>query len=364
MLDEQLKYAIGLGLIEGVGPITAKRMIDICGNPKAVFENVDQLAPYLQKNGKIQSKKIDFSRVEARVEQELGFLEKNRINACYYESENYPEKLKQCIDAPLVLYAVGKTDWKKKKIVAIVGTRRNTAYGHRMVKELIEGLKEHDALILSGLAMGIDAYAHKYAIECGLQTIGVMAHGLDQVYPTSHRSLAKKMCDNGGLITEFLSQTIPDRENFPKRNRIVAGMADCTVVVESKHYGGSLITADLANDYNRDVFAFPGRIGDEVSSGTNKLIKAQKAHLIESVKDIEFIMGWTKKEKKAVQQKLKLKLKPNEQLIYSTLLDGTLNIDDLAIKTGLNMSVLSATLLAMEFGGITKSLPGKNYALV
>lgn len=364
MLDEQLKYAIGLGLIEGVGPITARRMIDICGSPKAVFEDMETLKPYLQKNRKINPSHLDFKRVEDRVEKELDFIKKNKISVHYCESDSFPSKLKQCLDAPLVLYSIGKTDWENKKIVSIVGTRRNTAYGHKMTKEIVEGLKEHDVLILSGLALGIDSYAHKYAIECGLQTIGTMAHGLDQVYPTSHRSLAKKMCQNGGLITEFLSGTIPDRENFPKRNRIVAGMADCTVVVESKHYGGSLITADLANDYNRDVFAFPGRIGDEVSAGTNKLIKAQKAHLIESVKDLEFIMGWTKKEKKPKQQKLMLKLKPNEELIYKVLQDGTANIDDIALKTGLSMSVLSATLLGMEFGGITKSLPGKSYALV
>jgi DNA processing protein len=249
-----------------------------------------------------------------------------------------------------------------------VGTRNATEYGKNICRSLLAGLKTHNPLIISGLAYGIDYLAHKEAVKNSISTVGILAHGLDRIYPSQHRPLAEKMLVNGGLITEFMSGTVPDRENFPKRNRIIAGLSDVTIVVEANIKGGALITAQLANSYNRDVFAFPGRINDEYSSGCNHLIKTNRANLITKLADLEYILGWPELQnplKVNTQLSLAVDLSSEEKIISEILLNkGSLVVDDLAIFTGLPQSKLALIILGMEMKGIILGLPGNVYKMV
>jgi DNA processing protein len=265
-----------------------------------------------------------------------------------------------------MLYFKGKANFNSEKVISIVGTRESTEYGERMCNKLIEDLVEHDVLIVSGLAYGIDICAHKASVKNNLATVGVFAHGLDKVYPAIHKSTADKMLKNGGLLTDFTSNTRPNPENFPRRNRIVAGISDATIVIESKKDGGSLITADIANSYSRDVFAYPGRVGDSTSEGCNNLIKQNKAALIQSAADIIYLLGWEqhKQKKKNTQKQLFIELNQEEELVVNVLKEReSINIDDLCFSTKMPMSKVSALLLNLEFSGIVKSLPGKVYKL-
>jgi DNA processing protein len=281
--------------------------------------------------------------------------------------DDYPNRLKHCIDGPLMLYSLGNADLNKQKIVAVVGTRRATEYGKEMTNYLIKELADLDVMIVSGLAYGIDSYAHKAALQFNLPTVGVLAHGLDRIYPLANKQLAEKMQSNGGLVTDFVSNTNPDRENFPKRNRIIAGLADAIIVVEAARKGGALITADIANSYNRDVFAVPGKIGDAYSAGCNYYIRTNRAALIESAKDIVYIMGWEeKKEKnKSLQKKLFIEFTDDERVIVDMLeKNGDSGIDFLCINSEMSSSKVASALLNLEFNGLVKSLPGKRYQLI
>ena len=264
-----------------------------------------------------------------------------------------------------MLYYKGNADLNNRKVISIVGTRKATEYGKQFCAELIQHLQTHQTLIVSGLAYGIDICAHKESVKNNLPTVGVLAHGLDDLYPGQHRSTADKMIENGGLLSDYISGTNPDRENFPKRNRIVAGMCDAVVVVEAGITGGALITAEIANSYSRDVFALPGRIGDPFSAGCNKLIKINKAALIESYADISYLLGWQQEEVKAAKQaKLFLDLTEEELLLVNYLKEkGNLPIDELCYATNLSMSKASGLLLNLEFNGVVKTLPGKVYQL-
>ena len=298
-------------------------------------------------------------------QHELSFIEKHNINALTYLEDNFPKRLIQCEDGPLVIFSNGEFNFNSQKVISIVGTRNATDYGKEFCENLIFDLMPHKPLIVSGLAFGVDICAHKSAIKNNLPTIGVLAHGLDRIYPAIHTSTAKQMLENGGLVTEFRSGTNPDRENFPKRNRIIAGLSDLTIVIESSKKGGSLITADLANSYNRDVFALPGRINDTQSEGCNALIKQNKAHLIQSVKDIEYIMGWKAEENiKPSQTKLFVELTNDEKIIYDILIQqDKIAIDDIAFLAKFPMSKTGSVLLEMEFKNLVKSLPGKVFKL-
>jgi len=298
-----------------------------------------------------------------RAEQEMEFIVKNNIEVIKLDSNYYPQRRKECTDAPLVLYKLGNSDLHQNRVVSIVGTRKATAYGKKICNDLIENLVSHDVAVVSGMAYGIDIEAHKACVKLDIPTIGVLAHGLDRLYPAAHRDTARQMLKNGALLTEYMSQTIPDRDNFPKRNRIVAGMADATIVVESGIKGGSLITAYLAQDYNREVLAFPGRVGDPQSSGTNKLIKTSKATLIESIEDIAYVLGWdTNFRKKELNQNIELE--GIEKEIYRYLQsNGAVSVDDISINCRIRVNELSVTLLTMEFNGIVQALPGKAYQL-
>jgi len=301
-------------------------------------------------------------------EAELKFIEDNDINVVFYLDENFPQRLLNCPDSPTTLYYKGDIDFNASRILSVVGTRNATEYGKENCDKIIKALASHaeKTVIVSGLAYGIDICAHKAALKYKLPTVAVVGHGFHLMYPAQHRKYAEEIIQQGGLISEFNSKSVIDPRHFVRRNRIIAGMADATLVVESARKGGSLITAEIANSYNRDVFAFPGRIGDVYSQGCNHLIKTNQAHLIESVSDLEYILGWENdlSKKDAVQAKMFVELSPEEDLIVGLLShEGNLGIDMLSIKSNLPMSRVSSLLLKMEFEGLVRALPGKIYAL-
>lgn len=311
-------------------------------------------------NGEIQSDALK------RAEEEIKFIEKEKITALFFTEKIFPFRLKQCEDAPVLLYYKGSADLNAQKIISIVGTRNATNYGKKITEKIIEELSPFSPLIISGLAYGIDICAHRASLKNNLPTIAVLAHGLDLLYPGDHANTAKQMCEQGGLLTEFISKTEMLPEFFPRRNRIVAGLADATIVIESKKSGGSLITADIANSYNREVFAVPGRLDELSSEGCNLLIKANKAMLIQSAEDVIKTLNWdveTKKEKK-IQQELFKNLSGEEELIVNLLKEKKgIHIDELSIASNLPMSKTATLLLNLEFSGVVKSLPGKIFEL-
>jgi DNA processing protein len=365
-MNEDLKYKIALTLIPDIGHILAKRLLSYCGSAEAVFKEKRVSLEKIPGIGSASAKAVLSHDVFERAEEEIKFIQKNNITPVFYLDPAYPKRLTHCEDNPVMLYFKGNANLNAEKMVSIVGTREATDYGKSLCEKLIADLAVHNVTIISGLAYGIDICAHKAAMENKLSTVCVLAHGLDKIYPAIHRSAAEKMLETGGWLTDFTSKTIPDRENFPSRNRIVAGISDATIVVESKAGGGSLITADIANSYNRDVFAFPGKVGDECSVGCNNLIKQNKAALIQSAADVVYILGWEqKKNNKAPQQKkLFVELNPDEEIVVNVLKEkDSINIDDLCLVCKLPMSKVSSLLLTLEFSGIVRSLPGKMYRL-
>ena len=361
-----LLYQIGITLIPGVGDIVGKKLIAYCGSIEAVFKEKKKLLLKIPGIGKSTVNSIINQNILERAEEEIRFIEKYKIDTLFYLDDKYPYRLKQCEDSPMLLFYKGTADLNAPKIISIVGTRKASEYGKEICSSLIEGLIEQNILIVSGLAYGIDTCAHKTSLESNLKTVGVLAHGLDKVYPQLNKSLAEKMLNNGGLLTEFLSKTTPDRENFPKRNRIIAGLSDAVIVIESAIRGGALITADIANSYNRDVFAVPGRLYDKYSQGCNNLIKTNRAALVQSAEDIKYIMGWEiMKKKTKKQQRLFIKLSPEEETIVNILKEKQeLGIDKISSLSKLSASKVASALLNLEFEGIIKCLPGKVYRML
>ncbi|MEA4937323.1 MAG: DNA-processing protein DprA [Paludibacter sp.] len=365
---DTLKFCIGITLINGIGNNLAKNLIAYLGSEEAVFKEKKKVLSKVPGIGNILAHEIvNHRHVLQRAEQEIEFIIKNNIQCYYFADKDYPFRLKECSDAPLVLYAKCSHNLNDARFLSIVGTRKATEYGKRICKKFINELSAvSNLVIISGLAYGIDIYAHKTALESGIPTIGVVAHGLDRIYPESHRSVAVKMLQHGGIVTEYLSKTNPDRQNFVQRNRIIAGLSDAVVVVESAIKGGALITADLANDYNRDVFAFPGRTDDEWSAGCNALIKTNRASLIDSTGDFLKSMGWENKlitDSSFRQQELFVELNEDEQYIYSAIrkYPEGIQVNQLAIETAIPYSKLTAILLQMEFKMLLKCLPGSIY---
>ncbi|MEO6849479.1 MAG: DNA-processing protein DprA, partial [Mucilaginibacter sp.] len=266
-----LLHRIGLTFIRNIGPASAKLLLAHFGDAEQIFKAPRNKLLKVPGIGEKRIDMLDFTTVLQRAEEELKFVDKNGIEVIFYTDPAYPKRLKNCVDGPVLLYAKGNINLNVPKVVSIVGTRSATDYGKQLCRQVVEELQQHNVLIVSGLALGIDVMAHKECLKQNMQTVGVLGHGLDRVYPFQNKSTAEKMLENGGLLTEFPSGTIPDRENFPQRNRIVAGLADATVVIEASVKGGALITAEIANSYDRDVFAFPGRINDEYSEGCNFL---------------------------------------------------------------------------------------------
>ena len=363
-MTEALKYQIGITLIDSIGDITAKKLIAYCGGVEAVFHEKKRALLKIPHVGNAAAEAVITQNVLLQAEKEMAFIQKRGIKAHFYLDPQYPERLKYCEDSPIMLYTVGKMDLNRKRVVSIVGTRSATPHGKKFCEDLVEKLKMQDVSVISGLAYGIDITAHKASVKHGVETCAVVAHGHDRVYPRLHASVLDSMYENGGLVTEFISGTNPDRENFPKRNRIIAGLSDAVVVIESAKKGGSLITAEIANSYNRDVFAVPGRLSDEYSKGCNWLIKTNKAVLLESTTDLEYIMGWEKKgTRPATQKKLRLELKPEERVLVELLSEQKLGIDMLCLKSQLSSSKVAATLTNLEFSGVVTCLPGKVFQL-
>ena len=361
-----LQYQIGITLLPGIGDVIGKKLIAYCGGVEAVFKQKKNALEKVPNVGKKLVDSILSQNVLGRAEEEMAFLEKHNILPLFYLDKKYPARLKNCADSPMMLYFLGNADLNVPKIVSVVGTRSATDYGKMMCDKIIEGLAPYDVLVVSGLAYGIDTNSHRGALENKLKTVAVLGHGLDKIYPYANKSLAQKMVDRGGLLTDYMSKTNPDRENFPKRNRIIAGISDATIVIEAGKKGGALITAEIANSYNRDVFSVPGRIGDAFSEGCNFLIKTNKAALIQSADDVAYIMGWELPGvvKKSRQHELFVVLTEDEEKVVKVLRENDLpGIDKIVQQTGLTTSKVAAALLNLEFQGLLRALPGKVYKL-
>jgi len=366
-MDENLLYKIALLIILGIGGILARNVIAYVGSVEGVFKESLKSLQKIPGIGEINAHRIKDKDIFKNAEKELRFIEKNEIEVLFYTDKIFPRRLKTCADSPVLLYTKGNLNLNEQRIVSIVGTRNATNYGKQVCDELIQKFSERNykVLIVSGLAYGIDIQAHKSALKCNLPTAGVIAHGLDKIYPSLHAETAKKMQEDGGLVTDFPSGTKIDPSNFIRRNRIIAGLADATIVVESAQKGGALITAEIASSYNRDVFAFPGRSGDVYSKGCNQLIRNSGANLMEGIDDLEFFMGWEKTSKnKAVQSSLFVELTPDEEKIVTLLREnGELFIDQISSELTLQVSRVSAMLLTLEFKNVLVAMPGKMYKL-
>lgn len=364
-MHNDLFYQVALTLVPQIGPVQARILMEHFEDAADVFKASEKKLGSIEHIGEVRANAIRKFNDFETAEQELTFIEKYKISPLFIRSKDYPQRLKRCYDAPLLLYYRGTSDLNKTKIISIIGTRSNTEYGKSFTEKLINDLAEQQCLIVSGLAFGIDAIAHKAALQNELPTIGVLAHGLDSIYPAQHKPLAKEILQNGGLLTEFTQKTKPDKHNFPKRNRIVAGIADATIVIETAIKGGSMITAELAADYKRDVFAVPGRITDSKSAGCNYLVKTSKAVLLTDARQLTETLHWTHQQKKIKQQKeLFAKLNAHETIVVQLLAgkDST-HIDEIFLKSGLTSSSIAAAILSLELQGIVTSLPGKLYKL-
>lgn len=366
MTEQELFYLLALLRVEGVGDIMAKKLLTHCGSAEAVFKAKTAQLAAIEGVGSILIKNLKNQSVFDKANAEIEFIQSNEVNVTYFQDEEYPERLKNCIDGPLLLFTSGNFNLKNRRIISIVGTRQITSYGNEFCRKLIEDLAPLDPVIVSGFAYGVDIVAHQLAMEHNLQTIAVMAHGLNQIYPKTHKKYVAKVEQNGGFMTEFWSSSNPDKENFVRRNRIVAGMSEATIVIESADRGGSLITANMANDYNRDVFAVPGRVTDKYSQGCNNLIKTQKANLLTSAADLVYILNWDiQKELKPVQKQLFVTLDADEQKVYDYLLKtGKEVMDIIALRCEFPIYKISGMLLNMELKGVIRPLPGKLFEAI
>lgn len=368
-MDDQEKLALlALHFIPGIGDYSIRQLISYCGSAQNVFNTPKGKLRKVPGIGQVLANVITNGKPFEKAEHELIKAKKYSTELIFYTDAKYPSRLKQIPDAPSLIYCKGHIDFDVPKTVGIVGTRQATNYGKELVERIVEELTAHQVTIISGLAYGIDIHAHKQALNHKLPTIGVMGSGMDIVYPSAHKEIARKMLDVGGLVTENPFGAKPDAHNFPQRNRIIAGLSDALLVVEAAEKGGALITAEIANSYNKDVFAFPGSVGATHSAGCNNLIKSNKANLLTSVKDIEYIMNWDMGNRKPVPKVTALSLDdytPDERSVLSVLLEKSpAMIDELSWKSNLSISLLASVLLGLEFNGIVKSHPGKMYSLI
>ncbi len=342
-MKPDLIYQVALTLIPGIGPLIAKALTEHLGSAEKVINASAKEMEEIPGARKALWKSIAENREAAlkRAEKEILFIAKHNIKTFFYQDDDYPSRLKQCDDGPYLMYYKGKAQLNANKIIAVVGSRKSTEYGRSATSQLIRDLKDYNILVLSGLALGIDIEAHRSCLEHQLDTVGVLGHGLDRIYPSVHRDIAEKMLESGGILTEFLSETNPDRENFPKRNRIVAGMADATIVMESGEKGGSLISADIAHSYGREVFAYPGRSIDKYSIGCNQLIKSQKAIMIENAEDLIKQMNWGEGKK---EKQLKLQMHqfntPEQKILALIAESSAIHIDALSSLSEIALPVL------------------------
>ena len=365
-LNDKSLYQIALTQIRGVGVVHARNLMKFIGDEEALFKDSDRKLENIPGITKRLISEIKNPQVLRRAEEELEFVIKNNIRLLFFTEENFPQRLANCVDAPILLYVKGECEFNREKVISIVGTRNATRYGQDLCEEFVQDIGENfpDVQIISGLAYGIDICAHRAALQNGLSTVAVLGHGLDRIYPYLHRQTAVEMIENGALLTEFPSKTNPDGHNFVRRNRIIAGMADAVIVVESREKGGSLITADIANSYFKDVFAMPGRINDRMSQGCNRLIADNKALLLQSSKAFFSYMGWEKDSRniESKQQELFQMLSENEKRVYNNLSqNGSGQINRLTIDLNMPLSELLMTLLELEMKELVKALPGGVY---
>ncbi len=365
-MHPDLLYRIALTQIPNIGAVHARILVEHFGDASTVFKAKKKELAVIEGIGEIKARSIKEFREFDTAEKEIGFTEKHHIKALFLTDPEYPKRLLHCYDPPTLLYYRGNADLNNPKIISIIGTRNNTDYGRYMTESIVQGLAGMNVLIVSGLAFGIDAIAHKAAIHSKLPTTGVLAHGLDTIYPSQHKQMAKDILLHGGLLTEFPKNTKPDKHNFPKRNRIVAGMADATIVVETAVKGGSMITAELAYNYNRDLFAVPGKTTDSKSSGCLKLIQQNKAILLTDAEQLAQVMGWQEKSKPKPKhtRELFIELDEDEKVIVELLRDkDAVHIDELHLKSHLSSSAVAAAILNLELQNVISSLPGKLYRL-
>lgn len=360
-----LLHQIALTQVPQVGAVTAKMLVSYCGSAEAVF--------HAKKSELIKIPGIGLTVVEhlrradalALAEREVDFLERHKIEAIFYTDERYPFRLRQCYDCPALLFFKGSSPQllTAPRIVAVVGTRQPTEQGKALCEEIIEGLQPYNVVIVSGLAFGIDVAAHRKASSLDIPNVGVLGHGLGSIYPSAHRSTALRMIENGGLLSEYISSTKPDRDHFPMRNRIIAGLCDALIVVETGVSGGSVISAHLANQYEREVFAVPGRVRDAKSIGCNRLIKNNEARLLESATDLAEIMGWQENgQSRSIQAQLFFDLTPREQNLLDIIRQHPeIAVDQLSIAAQWSPGELAAVILSLEFKGAVRTLPGKRY---
>ena len=369
-MNQEGFYRIALIQLPGIGHLYAKLLTEYFKGAKALFQASEKDLECIPGVGKVLLSTLCNSTLKRaalkRARQEFKFTQKHNIAIWFYDDEHYPEQLKSCNDSPYILYFKGTPFLNKNKILAVVGTRKATAYGEDVTRRIIEDLADHKIIIVSGLAYGIDAYAHKFSLDNNMSTIGVLAHGLDKLYPQKNRELARRMVQNGGLLTEFLSGSNPDRENFPKRNRIVAGMADATLIVEATKKGGALITANIAHSYGRDVLAVPGRSIDVFSAGCNQLIKSNKAALVESGEDVLKALNWIKTTNKNTVKQLTCfdnEVGDEKHILEIIQQTGISNKDQIALQLNQPIHKVSSMLFSLELNGKIKALPGNNYQL-
>lgn len=364
---DELIAILRLQNVPNIGDVIAKRLIAHCGSPQEIFRQKQNQLLKIDGIGTYTLKHLYDAANHSDAEKEYQFILDNEIEVAYFEDAAYPRHLRNCIDSPILLFKQGNIDLEGRKIISVVGTRNITSYGTAFCEQFIADLVPLNPVIVSGFAYGVDICIQREAINQGLQTIGCLAHGLNQIYPKVHKKYQADVLHNGGFFTEFWSTSSPERENFLKRNRIIAGMSEATIVVESAEKGGSLVTADIANSYNRDVFALPGRSTDKYSVGCNNLIKQQKAHMLTSAADLIYLLNWDLQESasKAVQKQLFIDLDEIEQRIYSYLQqEGKQLLDSIAFDCQLPIFKTSATLLSMEMKGVIRPLPGKLFEAV
>ena len=367
MIKNEYVAALRLQKIPFIGDITAKKLISHCGSPAAVFNDKRNFLQKIEGVGEFILNGLNNKKYLDSALREYEFIQKQGITCLLFTDEDYPEFLRHCPDGPFLLFSQGNIDLSNRKIISIVGTRNMTSYGRGFCQKFIEDIAPLNPVIISGFALGVDICAQKAAMESGLQTIGCLAHGMNQFYPRAHARYVSKINENGGFFTEFWSTSQPERENFIKRNRIIAGISQATIVIESAEKGGSLVTADFAVGYNRDVFAVPGRAGDHYSRGCNNLIKQQKAQLITSAADLVYLLNWDLEieDQNPVQKKLFVELEETENTIYQYLLNGgKQQLDTIALSCHLPVFKASSMLLGMEMKGVIRSLPGKLFEAV
>ena len=366
-MEEERVAMMALHLLSGVGDVLLKQLVSYCGSATDVFRQSSHRLDQIPGIGPGTTKAIRKGQTFEEARRILEKAAKEETAVYFYTDKNYPQRLRLIEDAPAVLFVKGNINLNHKKTVGIVGTREATAYGRDQVEKIVEELLPHQPLILSGLAYGIDIHAHKMALKHNLMTAAVMGSGIDVIYPSVHAETARKMMNQGGLITENLFGAKPDAHNFPARNRVIAGMCDALIVVEAAQKGGALITAEIANTYNKDVFAVPGNLGQKYSEGTNWLIKTHKAHLLTGIKDLEYIMRWDNQAETAPSQlSLELALASPEELnILRVLKDGSGQqpFDEIVFRSGYSHGMTASLLLSLELKNMVQTLPGKQFRL-